>query len=268
MKKIYISPSNQYNNVYADGIHNEKEVMETIAFKLVERLKKYEVDVIMRTNEQKIPELRMAEANALGVDYYLVLHSNAYNHIDGRGCETYYMIGTDNKISVNALSKAFATKINAEISAITDTNPLAGDRGIKARQQGNGQDWLMELRLCNMPAAYSELEFHDTQVGCQWIITHMDEAADAYCRAVVSQMGLPLRQVLPPAPTPTSSALAVGNRIAFQPWALKYATGQWLPRYVRNSQYTVQELFPKVNPTKALLNEIQSWVFVRDIRKV
>ena len=165
--------------------------MENVARLLVDRLSRYDVTPIL--DPAKSIEDRLKEANALKVDYYLVLHTNAYNKSEGRGCETYYQTGVDNSDMVNRLSKEFATKVNDEISAITSSNPSAGDRGIKPWRQADGRDYLWEARENNAPTAYTEIEYHDTQIGCTWIISHPNEIADALCRAVVNQMGLLLK---------------------------------------------------------------------------
>lgn len=331
MKKIYLSPSNQNTNIYADGVHNEMQVMETVAGSLLDRLQKYEVEAILRTNAMLITDKRMPEANALGVDYYLALHSNAYNHIDGRGCETYCQDGVDNKSIVNTLSRQFAEKVNAAISAITDSNIQIGDRGVKSKKQGNGQDWMMELRECNMPSVLCEIEFHDTPAGCAWILSNMNEIADALCRSVVAQLGLTLKVTAPvgntytikagdtlsaiairfnttvqalvalneiknpnlilvgqvlkisagapvstpvpiPSPKPTPIAVStwgLGNTVRINLSAGKYVTGQNIPLVYKGlRRYTVQELFPRDNPNRALLREIQSWVYLTDLKKV
>lgn len=317
MKKIYISPSNQTANIYADGIHNEGAVMENIARLLVDRLFRYDVTPILDT--AKSIEDRLKEANALKVDYYLILHTNAFNRSEGRGCETYYQVGVDNTATVNRLSKEFATKVNDEISAITTSALNAGDRGIKPWQQGDGRDWLEELRENNNPAAYCEIEYHDTQIGSAWILANPNQIADALCRAVVNQMQLTLKVVVPPPVNTytvkygdTLSAIAfrfrttvwalanfngiknpnlilvgqiiklpegatviipastwgIGNTVRIKLSAENYVTGQKIPLFYKGlRKYTIQELFPRDNPNRALLKETLSWVYLSDVNK-
>lgn len=199
MKKIYISPSDQISNVYYDPAHNEKEVTETIARLLVGKLAKYDVTTMLNTG--KDIQSRLNEANAAKVDYYLVIHTNAFNRSEGRGCETYFQDGADNPTLRNQLSLEFATNVNNEVSAITTSNTLVGDRGTKHAHLPNMQDRLWELRDINTPAAYSEVEFHDTAVGCAWLLANLDATADAFCRAVVKTMKLTLLPVASAEPT-------------------------------------------------------------------
>lgn len=47
-----------------------------------------------------------------------------------------------------------------------------------------------------------------------------------------------------------------------------YATGQRIPLWVKLRTLTIKELSPKAAPTKALLKEINSWVHLKDLKKV
>lgn len=57
-----------------------------------------------------------------------------------------------------------------------------------------------------MPAVLSEIEFHDTPAGCAWILSIMNEIADALCRSVVAQLGLTLKVTAPVGNTYTIKA--------------------------------------------------------------
>ena len=191
MQKIYISPSNQYQNTYYDRSRNEKEVMEKVGQLLFDKLLLYDVQPIL--NPSKSIEDREKEANALRVDYYLAIHTNGNDGINGRGCETLYQAGFDNPLLRNQLSKEFATMVNEEISAITSSNPRIGDRGVKKWLNTDNRDYLGEMRNVDCPVAYTEIEFHDTPIGCAWILANIENIADALCRAVVRKMGLSLK---------------------------------------------------------------------------
>lgn len=196
MKSIYISPSNQTTNPYYIKPHNEAEVMERVAVALAAKLLPYEVKAYVRDTRLRT-QYRMDEANKLGVDYYISIHSNAGG---GKGCETFYQNGLDKPESVKALSRAFALKVNTEIARITTTNTIANDRGLKYRRLDSGRDGNMELRGCAMPACLVEVEFHDTPAGCKWILDNVNNIAEALKRAIVAQMGLVLKPI--PAPVP------------------------------------------------------------------
>jgi hypothetical protein len=262
MKTIYISPSTQYANIYYDKLHNEMEVMEGLAGLLVNKLAKYQVLPIMRTSTQKSAADRPTEANALGADYYIELHTNGGR---GLGCETYYQVGTDKTIAVRALSKAFALKVNNAIAAITTTNPKAGDRGIKYKNlAGTTLDGNGELRHCKMPAILAEIEFHDTAAGCAWILGNLDRIATALTQAIVAQMGLILK------PNPILPIIP-GCKVKFKEplTTIYYVTGQKIGLYYKLKTYTVQEVLPKTGVAdRALLKEIKSWVWIKDIKRV
>lgn len=191
--KIYISPSNQYTNIYYDKHHTEMQMMELVASFLVKKLSLYDVSIFAQTSALRT-QYRMTEANKWGADYYISIHSNAGG---GKGCEVFYQSGINKSAEVKQKSINFASKILAEISKITTTNTNAGDRGIKTRRNIYGTDANMELRGCNMPTCLVEVEFHDTLAGCNWIIANVDAIAEALFKAIVSQMGLKLKNEIP-----------------------------------------------------------------------
>ena len=71
-------------------------------------------------------------------------------------------------------------------------------------------------------------------------------------------------------PTPiTIKPWDIGNVVRINLSAEKYVTGQNIPLiYKEIRKYTVQELYPRVNPNRALLKEIQSWVYLSDLKIV
>jgi N-acetylmuramoyl-L-alanine amidase len=207
--RIYLSPSNQYANMYRDRVHNEKQMMEQVALALYGRMQLYEVecfypkyaDLTLRTNE----------ANALAVDYYLAIHSNAYNGISGAGCEVGYQVGVDKSITVRDRSKAFATRLCLAEASITTTNTLLMDRGIKSKKQLDGRDWNGELRRMKYPACIMEVEFHDTVKGCAWILANVGNIARALEKAIVQQTGIKLKEI--PLPTNEYYYLKAGRYV-------------------------------------------------------
>lgn len=63
------------------------------------------------------------------------------------------------------------------------------------------------------------------------------------------------------APAPTQT-LKVGSRIKIT--GSKYATGQSIPSWVKDNVYTVQQ----IKGDKALIKEIVSWVYTKDLKSV
>ena len=56
----------------------------------------------------------------------------------------------------------------------------------------------------------------------------------------------------------------VGDKVKIKPGATTYATGQEIPDWVKNEVYTIQQ----TQDGKSLLQEIQSWVYNKDLKIV
>lgn len=163
---------------------------------LVAFLRKYDVEVIRGAKDVPTTE-RIKRANALKVDYYLSIHSNAAG---GRGCETFYQIGSNHTAVVKARSKDFAHRLNTDLAKITTTNTNVGDRGIKARTLTNGQDGNHELRGVLFPANLVEVEFHDTELGHRWILDNLQLIGETMGKSIVDMFSLKLKPVAPSIP--------------------------------------------------------------------
>ena len=68
----------------------------------------------------------------------------------------------------------------------------------------------------------------------------------------------------PVAKPPVNKKLEVGSKVTLLNSAKKYATGQNIPNSLKGKTYTVQQL----RTNQALLKELYSWVFVKDIKVV
>lgn len=202
MIKIYLSPSTQPHNLYYDKKHNEEQVMNQVTDALVAYLSHFEVEVIRGAKESTTYD-RLRQANQLGVDYYLAIHSNAGG---GRGCETFYQAGVNATPLTKARSKAYAEKINRDFAAITPSNTATVDRGAKARLQSDGKDWNHELRVCNAPTNLIELEFHDNQAGAQWLIANTVKAGQTLGKSIVDLFDLKPKEQTQPEPETTIPA--------------------------------------------------------------
>ena len=188
MPKLYLSPSKQPHNMYADGKTTEEKSMNIVTDYLVAFLKGYDVEVIRGSKTVEIRD-RIIQANKLNLDYYLSLHSNAGG---GSGCETYYQVGNTHSTTVKNKSKQFAEQLNLAFSKITPTNSRVGDRGVKYKTQSNGSDYNMEIRGVNVPTNLIEIEFHDTVNGSKWILANQKLIGETIGKSLVHSLGLVL----------------------------------------------------------------------------
>ena len=197
MPHIYLSPSKQPRNIYFDGKTTEEQSLNVITDHLVEFLKPYDVKITRGGKKKEVAD-RITEANSLDIHYYLSLHSNAGG---GRGCETYYQVGTNKSNEIRVASRNLALKLNNDFAKITTTNDRDGDRGIKFKRLPDGRDWNMELRGVDAVANLIEIEFHDTKAGSEWILKNQKLIGVTIGQSLVSMFNLKLKPV--PKPTPS-----------------------------------------------------------------
>ena len=75
MKKVFLSPSNQRSNIWAEGNTNEMAQAVAFADKLEALLEKQGVAVIRADGVNPFRRIEYAK----GCDLYIPLHTNAYN---------------------------------------------------------------------------------------------------------------------------------------------------------------------------------------------
>ena len=163
---IYINPSVQYDNLYADNLGNEGQYMNQISIILTKLLKENTNIEVYCNNDMPGKSLSKSvrESNSLDVDYHLALHSNAGG---GRGSEGWY---------TNSSYK-FTKSI---IDSLQDVLPYK-TRGLK-----NGQKSLYELKATYASASLIEILFHDDVNQALFIINNQEEIAHAIYEGIVS----------------------------------------------------------------------------------
>ena len=67
-----------------------------------------------------------------------------------------------------------------------------------------------------------------------------------------------------PAPAPKAKPIGIGSKVKIKSSASKYVTGQAIPSSVKGKTYTVQQM--RKGNSEALLKEILSWVYVKDLQ--
>ena len=163
---IYINPSVQYDNLYADNLGNEGQYMNQISIILTKLLKENTNIEVYCNNDMPGKSLSKSvrESNSLDVDYHLALHSNAGG---GRGSEGWY----------TKSSYKFTKSI---IDSLQDVLPYQ-TRGLK-----NGQKSLYELKATYASASLIEILFHDDVNQALFIINNQEEIAHAIYEGIVS----------------------------------------------------------------------------------
>lgn len=177
MKKVYISPSQQFANEYAWGNTTEGEQCQRIGAATETALKRCGFEVMRAVNGTKYVDTIIPEANRWKPDLYLPIHTNA-----GGGQGTVVLVYD----TADAVSMQYATAILEELCAIT----LSGqNRGVKARPD------LLEINSTSSQCVYVEVDFHDNAAIAQWIVTHTEDIAEALCRGCCKALGV---EYIPP----------------------------------------------------------------------
>lgn len=171
-KKIFLSPSDQFENTYAAGNTNEGEQMGLLAEKLAPILQRcgFEVKIVHRStlvNKRK-------QSDDWGADLHLPLHSNAFNGTVS-GTRVMCMRTVDGQLGYE-----YSKKIFKQLDAVTPGT----SSNISAQPQ------LYEIQAPHAPTVYVEVDFHDVPMVANWIIHNLDVIADAIARGVCDCFGV------------------------------------------------------------------------------
>ena len=192
---------------------------------------------------------RIAHVNKHGYDLAMEIHLNASG---GTGSEVYYKhkSATGKKLAA-AISKSIANTFSIR------------DRGAKVKiNPSNGTDYFGFVRSCKCESLLIETVFIDKASDRKHVETAAGhrQCAEAIVKAVADFYGI--KKKTAPAVKPSEdkpTAVRAGDIVKIK--GNKYATGQKIPMWVKLKKHTVKS----VNGNKALLKEINSWVYTADL---
>ena len=179
MAKVFLSPSNQYDNVYAYGNTTEGVQCGKIADACKIALERSGVDVMLMHDESM--QTKCAESNKFGADLHVPIHTNAFN---GKVMGTRMFCYNTGK-GMAACKSIFARV--APLSPGTSEN-------IQVNQK------LYEVRVPAAPTAYIECEFHDTVEGAKWIVENSTAIGEAIARGICDYFGVTFKEPEQPKP--------------------------------------------------------------------
>ena len=194
---------------------------------------------------------RIAHVNKHGYDLAMEIHLNASG---GTGSEVYYKhkSATGKKLA-GAISKSIANTFGIR------------DRGAKVKiNPANGTDYFGFVRSCKCESLLIETVFIDTASDRKHVETAagQKQCAEAIVKAIADFYGIKKKSapaVKPSEDKPTAATVRAGDIVKIK--GSKYATGQKIPVWVKLKKHTVKS----VNGEKALLKEINSWVYTADL---
>lgn len=170
MIKIYLSPSDQRNNIYAcDGKTSEAEVCRKIATALAKYLEN-DKNFSVKVGSESIGYAgRADDSNGWGADMHIPIHTNAGGG-SGTVIFTYDYTGKGYKLG---------QKICEYLQKITK-------RKYDIRQERN----LYEITKTNCPCCYVEVDFHDSRDISKWLIDNVENIAKQMYLAIYNFYGI------------------------------------------------------------------------------
>lgn len=194
---------------------------------------------------------RIAHVNKHGYDLAMEIHLNAAH---GTGSEVYYKhkSSTGKKLA-GTISKSIANTFGIR------------DRGAKVKiNPSNGTDYFGFVRSCKCESLLIETVFIDTASDRKHVETAagQKQCAEAIVKAIADFYGIKKKSapaVKPSEDKPASATVRAGDIVKIK--GSKYATGQKIPMWVKLKKHTVKS----VSGNKALLKEINSWVYTADL---
>ena len=197
---------------------------------------------------------RIAHVNKHGYDLAMEIHLNASG---GTGSEVYYKhkSATGKKLAA-AISKSIANTFGIR------------DRGAKVKiNPANGTDYFGFVRSCKCESLLIETVFIDTASDRKHVETAAGQrqCAEAIVKAVANFYGIKKKTSTstnkPTTDKPSGGKPAVRAGDIVKIKGSRYATGQRIPMWVKLKKQMVKS----VSGNKALLKEINSWVYIADL---
>jgi N-acetylmuramoyl-L-alanine amidase len=167
----YISPSNQSANIGIGSYGSEQEQMYALALEIAPHLDRAGVSFIMPERNAALNQ-RVRQSNEMGCCFHLALHSNA----GGRG-QAYGPVA----LYYSETGRDFAEKLTDALLALRQHS----NRSYHVKQQKS----LYELRNTKAPAVLLEVDFHDSQVGAEFITSRRREIGEAIAKVIIAADG-------------------------------------------------------------------------------
>lgn len=180
MPKVFLSPSNQYDNPYAYGDTTEGVQCGKIAQACREALERSGVTVKLMHDESM--QEKCAASNAFGADLHVPIHTNAFN---GTVTGTRMFCFNSSGEGMKACKAIFARL--APVTPGTSEN-------IRADAS------LYEVRVPAAPTAYIECEFHDNPTASKWIVENTGLIGETIARGICDYFGVTFQEKEQPKP--------------------------------------------------------------------
>ena len=169
-KKVFLSPSNQYDNRYAYGNTTEGVQCGKIAEACKTALIRNGIDVMIMHDESM--QEKCQKSDAFGADLHVPIHTNAFNGSVTGTRMFYYADGGEGHKACKA--------IFAQLAPVTPGN----SENIRADSS------LYEVKVPSAPTAYCECEFHDNANTAKWIIENTTLIGETIAKGICNYFGI------------------------------------------------------------------------------
>lgn len=179
MKSVYLSGSNQFENIGVGNYGTEAYRMDLIADKVQNILESRVVTCFRSENTWTLSKI-VKDSNSKKPTIHVAIHSNA-NQGNDRGSEVFcHQFGFE--------GEKLARAIYNQLEPLTPTK----DRGVKEGKNFYGNTSMYELENTDSPAVLIEIAFHDNKDDAEFIVTHLDEIANAIAVGILYYLNIPL----------------------------------------------------------------------------
>ena len=174
MPKVFLSPSNQYDNPYAYGDTTEGVQCGKIAEACKAALERSGVTVKLMHDESM--QEKCAASNAFGADLHVPIHTNAFNGTVSGTRMFCYAEGGEGQKACQAIFNRLA--------------PVTPGTSENIRVDAS----LYEVRVPAAPTAYIECEFHDNPTASKWIVENTGLIGETIARGICDYFGVTFRE--------------------------------------------------------------------------
>lgn len=184
-KKVFLSPSNQYDNRYAAGDTTEGVQCGYIAEACKEALERSGIEVKLMHDESM--QEKVAASNTFDADLHVPIHTNAFNGTVTGTRMFYYSEGGEGHKACKAIFARLA--------------PVTPGTSESIRVDAS----LYEVRVPAAPTAYIECEFHDNADTAKWIVNNTTLIGETIARGICDYFGVPFKEKEQPKPAETAT---------------------------------------------------------------
>ncbi len=177
MPIVFLSPSTQEWNPYADGTGNEEMVMNELAAEMEPYLRSSGIAFVRNDPERNVAGA-IADSNAGKFDVHLALHSNAApEQFAGmlRGIDVYYA----------------PASYDSELLATITANNLQRIYPMENQVVARPTNSLGEVLRTKAVAVLAEIGYHDNPEDAAWIRSNLEQIARTLVLSLTDYFGIP-----------------------------------------------------------------------------